>query len=162
MLAHPTTGIGEVLKRFQGQEFACEWKYDGERAQVHMDEKGNIRIYSRNQEDNTSKYPDIIERMPQLMGGDVKSFVIDCESVAYDTATDEILPFQRLSTRKRKDANLSEITIQVSVGLIGIVCVCVCVCVRVCACVYICVCVCVRVRVCVCVCVCLHERKRGV
>lgn len=36
MLAKPTKAIGEVLDRFEGKEFTCEYKYDGERAQVSI------------------------------------------------------------------------------------------------------------------------------
>lgn len=36
MLAHPTKSLTEVLDRFEGQTFTCEFKYDGERAQVKI------------------------------------------------------------------------------------------------------------------------------
>ncbi|XP_065180575.1 DNA ligase 1-like [Sycon ciliatum] len=113
MLAHPTKEIAEVLRRFDGCDFTCEYKYDGERAQIHLLEDGSIRIFSRNREDNTSKYPDIIARIPNMVKEGVKSFVIDTEAVAWDCEKKEIQPFQVLSTRKRKDADASEIKVQV-------------------------------------------------
>ncbi|XP_065826274.1 DNA ligase 1-like isoform X2 [Oscarella lobularis] len=113
MLAHPTKGIGEVLKRFDKASFVCEYKYDGERAQIHVLENGNVKVFSRNQENNTSKYPDIISRIPKVLNDSVKCCIIDTESVAWDKETSQILPFQILSTRKRKDADESSIKIQV-------------------------------------------------
>ena len=34
MLAKPTNGISEIIDKFQDMVFTCEYKYDGERAQV--------------------------------------------------------------------------------------------------------------------------------
>uniref|UniRef100_A0A8C9YIP3 DNA ligase n=1 Tax=Sander lucioperca TaxID=283035 RepID=A0A8C9YIP3_SANLU len=115
MLAHPTKGVGEVMKRFDEAAFTCEYKYDGERAQIHILESGEVRVFSRNQEDNTSKYPDILSRIPKVKKDSVVSCVLDSEAVAWDREKKQIQPFQVLTTRKRKDVDASEIKVQVCV-----------------------------------------------
>ncbi|XP_073408227.1 DNA ligase 1 isoform X4 [Dendrobates tinctorius] len=115
MLAHPTKGVGEVLKRFEEAAFSCEYKYDGERAQIHILENGEVHVYSRNQENNTTKYPDIVGRIPQVRKTTVKSCIFDSEAVAWDPQKKQIQPFQVLTTRKRKDVEASDIKVQVCV-----------------------------------------------
>ncbi|KRZ76444.1 DNA ligase 1 [Trichinella papuae] len=123
MLAFPSKGIEEVLKRFGSAEFACEWKYDGERAQIHFYD-GTVKVFSRNQENHTGKYPDIVELIPKVLSATnnknnqtdpISSCIIDSEIVAWNTENQSILPFQVLSTRKRKDAESGDVKVNVSV-----------------------------------------------
>lgn len=115
MLALPTKGVSDIFNRFESIEFTCEWKYDGERAQIHSDDAGRLSIFSRNSENNTTKYPDILARIDSLKKPGSKSFILDAEVVAWDEQNKKILPFQILSTRKRKDVSESEIKIKVCV-----------------------------------------------
>uniref|UniRef100_A0A914GYB0 DNA ligase n=1 Tax=Globodera rostochiensis TaxID=31243 RepID=A0A914GYB0_GLORO len=103
MLAHPTKGIQELLDRFGTAEFACEWKYDGERCQIHLLLDGTVKIFSRSQEDHTGKFPDVVRRIPDALNKKVQDFVVDGEVVAWEPKQKQILPFQVLSTRKRKN-----------------------------------------------------------
>ena len=115
MLAKPTNGVAEVLEKFSDQPFTCEYKYDGERAQIHVMEDGTVKIYSRNSEDNTGKYPDIIAMFPGVLQDGVKSIVMDAEAVAYDPEQNKILPFQVLSTRARKSVTVDNVKVHVCV-----------------------------------------------
>lgn len=121
MLAKPTKSIGEVLDRFQGEEFTCEYKYDGERAQVHLLETGEVRVYSRNSEDMSQRYPDLVSIVKDFIKvtdeleatATPKSMILDCEAVAWDKETSKILPFQVLSTRKRKEVSEEDIKVHI-------------------------------------------------
>ncbi|KAM9047376.1 DNA ligase 1 isoform 2-T2 [Megaptera novaeangliae] len=113
MLAHPTRGVSEVLRRFEEAAFTCEYKYDGQRAQIHVLESGEVKIFSRNQEDNTGRYPDIISRIHKIKLPSVTSFILDTEAVAWDREKKQIQPFQVLTTRKRKEVDAAEIQVQV-------------------------------------------------
>ncbi|GAA5822608.1 hypothetical protein JCM5353_005502 [Sporobolomyces roseus] len=113
MLARPTKAISEVLDRFEGKNFTCEYKYDGERAQVHYLENGSIKVFSRNSEDMSVKYPDLVIQLPRCIKEGTKSFVIDCEAVAWDSEEKRLLEFQKLSTRKRKDVKAEDIKVKV-------------------------------------------------
>ncbi|GAB1320681.1 ATP-dependent DNA ligase Cdc17 [Madurella fahalii] len=134
MLAKPTKAITEVLDRFEGQTFTCEYKYDGERAQIHYVAKdtgeelsqstssaskevgrGVASIFSRNSEDLSKKYPDVLAKLPTWVKEDTRSFVLDCESVAWDVQEKKVLPFQQLMTRKKKDVKLEEVKVKVCV-----------------------------------------------
>eukprot|EP01028_Stygiella_incarcerata_P002810 TRINITY_DN15303_c0_g1_i1.p1 TRINITY_DN15303_c0_g1~~TRINITY_DN15303_c0_g1_i1.p1 ORF type:complete len:749 (-),score=224.88 TRINITY_DN15303_c0_g1_i1:28-2274(-) len=112
MLARPSN-MEEVLDKFVDIDFTCEYKYDGERAQVHRMKSGDIHIFSRNAEDHTDKYPDLVRLMSEVTLPNVESFVIDCEVVAYDVEKKTILPFQKLSTRGRKNITEDNIKVQV-------------------------------------------------
>ncbi|KZV77659.1 DNA ligase I [Peniophora sp. CONT] len=113
MLAKPTKAIGEVLDRFDGRRFTCEYKYDGERAQVHLLPDGSVAVFSRNSEDMSKKYPDLVEQLPHCFKESTKSFVLDAEAVAIDKTTKKLLPFQELSKRKRKDVKIEDIQVRV-------------------------------------------------
>ena len=118
-LARPTTGIKVIFDRFADTPFTCEYKYDGFRGQIHYYNK-KTQIFSRNLEDMTETYPDVVEFINNFIkesaeknNKQLNSFILDCEMVAYDKKNDKILPFQQLTTRSRKNVDLATITIHV-------------------------------------------------
>ncbi|KAK7345957.1 hypothetical protein VNO80_20470 [Phaseolus coccineus] len=115
MLPKAAKSVTEILNKFQGVEFTCEYKYDGERAQIHYLENGKVEIYSRQAERNTEKFPDVVAAVSRLKKTSVSSFILDCEIVAYDRTTRKVLSFQTLTTRPRKKVEIEDIKVNVCV-----------------------------------------------
>jgi DNA ligase 1 len=115
MLGSITRDLSEMLTKLQDRDFSCEFKYDGQRAQVHCDDKGKVSIFSRHLELMTEKYPDLVALVPEFRGDGVSSFILEGEVVAVDQASGELKTFQTLTNRAKKDVDIS--TIQVSVCL---------------------------------------------
>ncbi|KAI5293568.1 hypothetical protein KEM52_005421 [Ascosphaera acerosa] len=113
MLGSITRDLTEMLEKLQGRAFACEYKYDGQRAQVHCDAAGRVTIFSRHLEVMTEKYPDLVALIPQIRGEDVSSFILEGEVVAVDQSTGDLLPFQTLANRAKKNVDLRSIKVAV-------------------------------------------------
>ncbi len=59
-------------------------RYDGQRAQIHLQPDGSVRIFSRNGDDSTSRFPDVSDIVRAAMQPQTSSFIIDAE-VTMDT-----------------------------------------------------------------------------
>lgn len=82
---------------------AIESKYDGFRIQAHYRKTKNtaeVRLYSRNLEEVSFMYPDVVEGIKKQTKA--KEVVFEGEAIGYDLKTGRPLPFQQTTQRKRK------------------------------------------------------------
>ncbi|MEM4482020.1 MAG: ATP-dependent DNA ligase [Desulfurococcaceae archaeon] len=98
MLAERLSDPAEILSKL-GNEAFVEYKYDGERAQIHL-KGGKVTIFSRRLENITHQYPDVVQKVAGSL--EVNSAIVEGEIVAYDPDTGELKPFQDLMHRRRK------------------------------------------------------------
>ncbi len=98
MLADRVKSAEEAIEKF-GNEFAAEYKLDGERVQLHIKGK-EVALFSRSLENISSYYPDIIEKIPDNIKAE--NIILEAEAVAVNENTGEFLPFQELMHRRRK------------------------------------------------------------
>ena len=128
MLAKIGCGIADAMGKLANKtsqahsnlRLLAEYKYDGVRSMIHIlrDEEGVaggkesderavgsvVRIYSRNCEDKTNSFPDVVQMLQELVDG-AQEMVLDAEIVAIDRNTHSLLPFQKLATRARVSAS---------------------------------------------------------
>ncbi len=96
-LAERVSSAEEIIKRLG--RCAVEAKYDGMRIQVHKRGK-EVFIYSRNLENVTHMFPEVVEATLKDIKRDI--IIFEGESITYDEETGEIYPFQVTIQRKRK------------------------------------------------------------
>jgi DNA ligase-1 len=78
---------------------AAEPKFDGFRCQIHKD-GDDVRVFSRNLEDLTPMFPEIVAGVRVQVAA--QSAILDGEAVAYNPASEQYLPFQETTRRRRK------------------------------------------------------------
>ena len=94
-LCERSKSLEEIKERLG--TFAIDTKVDGFRQQIHK--VGNkVKIYSRQEEDITDMFPDVVENVKKID----HDFIIDCEAIAYDSENQKYHSFQITITRKRK------------------------------------------------------------
>jgi len=98
MLAERLSSPEEILEKLGGRCIA-EYKYDGERIQIHK-KSDEIVLFSRRLENISSQYPDAIGLIQKH--AKAKNAILEAECVAVDTDTGEMRPFQELMHRRRK------------------------------------------------------------
>lgn len=82
-----------------GEKVHSTYKFDGFRVQIHKD-GDHISMFSRNLEDMTHMFPELIEGTKKQIK--VKTAILDSEALAYQPESDEFLPFQETTKRRRK------------------------------------------------------------
>jgi DNA ligase 1 len=114
MLASPVADAAEVMRRV-GDEAWIEDKYDGIRAQLHIDAAGAVRLFSRDLNDVTRSFPEVAEAAAELRAD--APVVIDGELVPWRSGA--VLDFASLQTRLGRVRPSKELLAEVPVVLVA-------------------------------------------
>jgi DNA ligase 1 len=77
----------------------AQYKYDGLRTQIHKHGE-HVTIFSRNLEDQSHMFPELIEGTRKQI--QAEKVILDAEALAYNATSEEFLPFQETTRRRRK------------------------------------------------------------
>ena len=89
----------EAMIKRVGDTFAVEPKYDGFRVGVHK-KREQVWLFSRNLESMTHMFPDLVAAVREELSN-VESAIFEGEAIAYNPVTEEFLPFQETTKRRR-------------------------------------------------------------
>ena len=111
MLATPAADLTDIARTMPA-EFLVEDKFDGIRAQAHV-EDGRVAIYSRTMDEITHRFPELVEPLRSL----TTDAIIDGEIVPAND--DAILPFSELQKRLGRKSVGSQLLKAVPVVLVA-------------------------------------------
>jgi DNA ligase-1 len=114
MLATPVADADEVMRRV-GDEAWIEDKYDGIRAQLHVGADGEVRLFSRDLNDVTRSFPEIVAAVAALDG--IGPLVLDGELVPWRQGS--VLDFASLQTRLGRVRPSEQLLAEVPVVLVA-------------------------------------------
>jgi DNA ligase-1 len=89
-----------------GKPAAFEYKYDGFRIECHI-KKDTIKLYTRNFEDVTKQFPDVVDAVKKHV--DCDSCIFDSEVVGFNPKTTQYVAFQQISQRIKRKYDIEEI-----------------------------------------------------
>lgn len=137
MLASPANDLSEVAKQMQN-EFAVEDKFDGIRAQVHIQKisadetigellngqaHGDTRvaIFSRTLDEITHSFPDLLDSLAALVDESTPALILDGEiiPIKLNDPAGRVLPFQELQKRLGRKKLGDEILQQLPVAFVA-------------------------------------------
>ncbi len=97
MRAERVAEIKEIFEKIGS--CLIEPKYDGFRLQVHF-KKGQVKLFSRNLEEVSFMYPDIVEGVKAQVKA--QEMIFEGEAIGFDPESESFLPFQETVQRRRK------------------------------------------------------------
>jgi DNA ligase-1 len=102
-LAERLPDVPSLLDRLGGSAHA-QLKFDGVRVQLHLDRSRppgeQVRLFSRSLESMTSMFPELVDGV--LNQVQAETAILDAEALAFNPLSEEFLPFQETTRRRRK------------------------------------------------------------
>jgi DNA ligase-1 len=102
-LAERLPDVPSLLEKLGGRAHV-QLKFDGVRVQLHLDrsrpEGEQVRLFSRSLESMTGMFPELVRGVLEQVQADTA--ILDSEALAYNPLSDEFLPFQETTRRRRK------------------------------------------------------------
>jgi DNA ligase 1 len=102
-LAERLPDVPSLLDKLGGRAHV-QLKFDGIRVQLHLDRRlpagEQVRLFSRSLESMTSMFPELVDGV--LNQVKAETAILDAEALAFNPLSEEFLPFQETTRRRRK------------------------------------------------------------